>query len=61
VLSWQSSRGYGKWSEQTLLRIEHISGMALIVFALLDGVWISKQLVDRRREMKQDAPALHQH
>lgn len=61
VLSCQSSRGYGKWSEQTLLRIEHISGLALIIFALLDGLWISKQMVDHHRERREDPPALHQH
>lgn len=61
VLAWQSSRGYGKWSEKTLLQIEHISGIALIIFALLDGLWISKQMMDNHRRMKEDPPALHQH
>src|SRR5690242_4100731 len=56
VLSFSSSRGYGKWSDKTLLRIEHISGIALIFFALLDGVWISKQMVDQHRERKGDPP-----
>lgn len=60
VLSFSSSKGYGKWSEKTLLKIEHISGMALIFFALLDGIWISKQMVDHHREHKTDPPGLHQ-
>ena len=60
VLSFSSSSGYGKWSEKTLLKIEHISGIALIFFALLDGVWISKQMVDQHRERKGDPPGLHQ-
>lgn len=59
MLSYTSSRGEGKFSEQTLLRIEHWSGVVLIAFALLDGVWISKQMVDRHREIK-NSPALHQ-
>jgi hypothetical protein len=61
VLSFSSSSRCGKWSEQTLLRIEHVSGVALIIFALLDGAWISKQMEDHHREMKADPPALHQH
>ncbi|HLX72153.1 MAG TPA: LysE family transporter, partial [Verrucomicrobiae bacterium] len=60
VLSFSSSTGYGKWSEKTLLKIEHISGIALIFFALLDGIWISKQMVDHHRERKTDPPGLHQ-
>jgi threonine/homoserine/homoserine lactone efflux protein len=60
VLSFGSSRGFGKWSEKTLLRIEHISGIALIIFALLDGAWIAKQMVDHHRENKASTPALIQ-
>jgi threonine/homoserine/homoserine lactone efflux protein len=60
VLSFGSSRGYGKFSEKTLLRIEHISGIALIIFAMLDGVWIAKQMVDQHRENKPAATELHQ-
>jgi threonine/homoserine/homoserine lactone efflux protein len=60
VLAFRSSRGYGKWSDKTLLRIEHISGIALIIFALLDGVWIAKQMVDHHREIKSNRPALNQ-
>jgi threonine/homoserine/homoserine lactone efflux protein len=60
VLSFGSSRGYGKWSTKTLLRIEHVSGIALIAFALLDGGYIAKQMVDHRREIKANPPALNQ-
>jgi threonine/homoserine/homoserine lactone efflux protein len=61
VLSFSSSRGYGKWSEKTLVRIEQISGIALLAFALLDGAWIAKQMVDSHRQHKADPPALHEH
>jgi threonine/homoserine/homoserine lactone efflux protein len=60
LLSYSSSRGLRKFSEATLLKIEHWSGIALIIFALLDGAWISKQMVDHHREIKASHPALHQ-
>ena len=60
VLAYTSSRGKGKFSEKTLLKIEHWSGVALIIFALLDGMWISKQMVDRHHELKSSPTALHQ-
>jgi threonine/homoserine/homoserine lactone efflux protein len=60
ALSFGSSRGYGKFSEKTLLRIEHISGIALIIFALLDGCWIAKQMVDHHRENKSSPKTLQQ-
>lgn len=60
VLSCQSSRGYGKLNEKTLLRIEHWSGVGLLVLALLHGGWIVKEMVDHHREIKADPPALHQ-
>ncbi|HEX4265882.1 MAG TPA: LysE family transporter [Verrucomicrobiae bacterium] len=56
ILSFSSARGHGKWSDKTLLRIEHFSGIALLIFALLDGAWIAKQMVDSHRERK-SAPA----
>jgi threonine/homoserine/homoserine lactone efflux protein len=61
VLAYSSSRGLRKFSENTLLKIEHWSGLALIIFALLDGAWISKEMVDHHRELKSNPPALHQH
>jgi len=60
VLSYSSSRGLKKFSETTLLKIEHWSGVALLIFALLDGVWISKQMVDHHREIKSNNTTLHQ-
>jgi len=60
VLAYSSSRGLRKFSEKTLVKIEHWSGVALIIFALLDGVWISKEMVDHHREIKSNPPALHQ-
>jgi len=36
-LSWVVSLGHGKWSEKTLLRIEHISGVVLLILALAHG------------------------
>jgi threonine/homoserine/homoserine lactone efflux protein len=60
VLAYTSSRGMRKFSETTLLKIEHWSGVALLIFALLDGVWISKQMVDHHREIKSNSTTLHQ-
>jgi threonine/homoserine/homoserine lactone efflux protein len=60
VLSCQSSRGYGKFSEKTLLRIEHWSGVGLLMLALLHGGWIVKEMVEHHRENKIDPPGLHQ-
>ena len=37
VLSFGSSRGHGKFSERTLLRMEHFSGIGLLVLALIHG------------------------
>jgi threonine/homoserine/homoserine lactone efflux protein len=61
VLAYSSSRGMRKFSEKTLLKIEHWSGVALIIFALLDGAWISKEMVDHHRELKSNPAVLHQH
>ena len=60
VLSYSSSRGMRKFSEKTLLKIEHWSGVALLIFALLDGAWISKQMVDHHKEIKSSPTTLHQ-
>jgi threonine/homoserine/homoserine lactone efflux protein len=40
VLSFSASRGHGRFSEKTLLRIEHGSGIGLLVIALIHGGWI---------------------
>ncbi|HYG24935.1 MAG TPA: LysE family transporter [Verrucomicrobiae bacterium] len=47
VLSFGSSRGYGRFSEKTLLRMEHISGITLLVIAALHGMYIIWQLARR--------------
>jgi threonine/homoserine/homoserine lactone efflux protein len=60
VLAYSSSRGLRKFSETTLVKIEHWSGVVLIIFALLDGVWISKEMVDHHREIKSNPTTLHQ-
>ena len=42
ILSFGVSRGHGKFSEKTLLRLQHISGICLIIAGLFDGaniVW----------------------
>ena len=43
-LSWAVSLGRGKWSEQTLLKMEHFSGMTLLVIALIHGGTIIWQM-----------------
>ena len=36
-LSWAVSLGHGKFSEKTLLRMEHLSGIGLLALALIHG------------------------
>jgi threonine/homoserine/homoserine lactone efflux protein len=43
-LSWVVSLGHGKISEQKLLRMEHFSGGALLLLALIHGITIIWQL-----------------
>ena len=43
-LSWVVSLGHGKWSEKTLLRMEHISGAGLLILALIHAGTIIWQL-----------------
>lgn len=47
-LSWAVSLGHGKFSEQTLLRIEHGSGLGLVGLGLLHGAHIAWQLARTR-------------
>lgn len=44
VLSYGVSRGHGRFSETTLVRMQHISGLCLIVVGLFDGGHIVWQL-----------------
>jgi threonine/homoserine/homoserine lactone efflux protein len=44
-LSYAVSRGHGKFTEKTLLRMEHGSGMAMLLLALAQGAHIVLQMV----------------
>ena len=44
IFSYGISRGHGKFSEATLLRLQHISGICLITVGLFDGAHIVWQL-----------------
>jgi threonine/homoserine/homoserine lactone efflux protein len=46
-LSWVVSLGHGKWSDKTMLRVEHYSGVFLVALALIQGVHIIWQLHSR--------------
>jgi hypothetical protein len=47
-LSWVVSLGYGKFSEKTLLRMEHLSGICLLVLALIHGGTIIWQMAHHK-------------
>ena len=44
-LSYAVSRGHGKFTEKTLLRMEHGSGVAMLLLALAQGIHIVLQMV----------------
>jgi L-lysine exporter family protein LysE/ArgO len=44
ILSWLSSLGQGKFSEKTLIRMEHVSGVLLLILALIHGGTIIWQM-----------------
>lgn len=44
VLSWLSALGQGKFSEKTLIKMEHVSGVLLLVLALIHGGTIIWQM-----------------
>jgi threonine/homoserine/homoserine lactone efflux protein len=48
ALSFGVSRGHGRFSEQTLLRLQHISGICLIAVGLFDGAHIVWQMVKHK-------------
>ncbi|HUA69400.1 MAG TPA: LysE family transporter [Candidatus Saccharimonadales bacterium] len=48
VLSYGVSRGHGRFSESTLVRMQHISGLCLIAVGLFDGGHIVWQLARHR-------------
>jgi threonine/homoserine/homoserine lactone efflux protein len=47
-LSWGVSRGHGKFSEKTLLRMEHLSGVGLLILALIHGGTIVWQMAHHK-------------
>jgi putative LysE/RhtB family amino acid efflux pump len=48
ILSYGVSRGQGKFSEKTLLRLQHLSGLCLIAAGLFDGANIAWHLAKHR-------------
>jgi threonine/homoserine/homoserine lactone efflux protein len=48
-LSFGVSRSHGRFSERTLLRLQHFSGVCLIIFGLLHGGRIAWQLAKQNR------------
>jgi threonine/homoserine/homoserine lactone efflux protein len=49
ALSFGVSRGHGRFSEKTLLRLQHFSGICLIGFGLIHGTHIAWQLAKQSR------------
>lgn len=47
-LSWVVSLGYGKFSEKTLLRMEHLSGVCLLILAFIHGGTIIWQMAHHK-------------
>ena len=47
-LSYAVSRGHGKFSEKTLLRLQHISGLCLLTTAIFEGVQIAWHLAKHK-------------
>jgi len=48
ALSFTVSRGHGRFSEGTLLRLQHLSGVCLIAFGLIHGAHIAWQLAKEK-------------
>jgi threonine/homoserine/homoserine lactone efflux protein len=44
-VSYAVSRGRGKFSEQTLLRLEHCSGLGLLIFGVIHGCQIVGEII----------------
>jgi len=47
-LSFGMSRGHGRFNENTLLRMQHFSGVCLIALGVFDGIHIAWQLARHR-------------
>ena len=50
-LSWAVSLGQRKFNERTLLRMEHFSGVALLIFAFCHGLYIVWEMAKAHRGM----------
>jgi hypothetical protein len=48
VLSFSVSRGHGKFSQKTLLRMQHVSGFCLLMVGLYGGLHVVWQLTRHR-------------
>ena len=48
ALSFGVSRSHGRLGEKTLLRLQHFSGICLIIFGLIDGTHIAWQLAKHK-------------
>jgi len=53
ILSFGVSRGHGRFSEKTLVRLQHFSGICLIIFALIQGVNLARHLAKHNRRQHQ--------
>jgi len=51
TLSYCSSLGYGKFSNKTLLRMEHFSGVCLIVMAIIHGCILMREIVHHHHQI----------
>jgi threonine/homoserine/homoserine lactone efflux protein len=47
-LSWGVSRGHGKFSQKTLLKMEHFSGVGLLTLALIHAAIIIRQIATHK-------------
>jgi threonine/homoserine/homoserine lactone efflux protein len=47
-LSYAVSRGHGKFTEKTLLRMEHFSGFCLLALALIHGIYIVWRMTEHK-------------
>ncbi len=48
ILSFSVSRGHGKFSARTLLRLQHISGICLILAGVFDGITVAWELTKHK-------------
>lgn len=47
-LSYGVSRGHGKFTEKTLLRMEHISGVCMLALALIHGIYMVWRVAEHK-------------